>query len=71
MDQLPALDAASRDMIRTNAPTVEYVGMPFGGCYTFAWTITSNRQATLEAFTTPEDVESKPVRIREPRTYPR
>ena len=66
LDQLPDLDAASREMIRTCDPRVEYVGAPFGGDYTFVWQITSNRMATLNAFSTPESVDDKPVRIREP-----
>src|SRR5258707_156715 len=47
LGQLPDLDAASRDMIRTNSPKTAFVSLPFGGAYTFAWTISSNRVATL------------------------
>jgi hypothetical protein len=63
LDQLPDLDAASREMIRTNRPSIPYVGVPFGGNYWFRWTITSNRVAVLDALSRPEDVSSRPVKI--------
>ena len=65
LDQLPALDTASREMIQTGAPRIEYVGAPFGGSYWFCWTITSNRTAVLDAFTSLEDLSDRPVTIRE------
>ena len=63
LDQLPDLDADSREMIRTNRPSIPYVGAPFGGNYWFQWTITSNRVAVIDALSTPEDVSGRPVRI--------
>ena len=66
LDQLPALDTASREMIQTGAPRIEYVGAPFGGSYWFCWAITSNRTAVLHAFSSLEDLSDRPVTIREP-----
>ena len=66
LDQLPNLDSDSKEMIRTNAPKIWYVGAPFGGDYTFSWAISSNRTAELDALGTPENVSGRPVRIREP-----
>lgn len=63
LDQLPDLDAVSRAMIRTNRPSIPYVGAPFGGNYWFRWTISSNRVVVLDALNTPEDVSSRPVKI--------
>jgi hypothetical protein len=64
--QLPDLDNASRDMIRTNAPRIEFVGVPFGGDYWFCWTITSNRTAVLHAFSSLDNLNNRPVTIRMP-----
>jgi len=61
--QLPDLDAASREMIRTNAPSTPYVGLPFGGVYWFRWTICSNRVAVLSPGANPKDVRDAPVYI--------
>jgi hypothetical protein len=66
LDQLPALDAASREMIQTGAPRIEFVGAPFGGSYWFCWTISSNRTAVLNAFSSLENLSDRPVSIREP-----
>jgi len=63
LNQLSDLDSASRDMIRTNRPTIPYVGAPFGGNYWFRWTITSNRVAVLHAFSSPDNVGNCPVTI--------
>ena len=66
LDQLPTLDSASREMIRTNAPKIWFSGVPFGGDYLFEWTISSNRVASLDAFNTFDHLESAPVKIRQP-----
>jgi hypothetical protein len=66
LNQLPALDNASREMIRTNAPKIRFSGVPFGGDYFFEWTISSNRTAGLDAFNTFDHLESAPVTIRQP-----
>lgn len=63
LDQLPDLDVPSREMIRTNGPSIEYVGAPFGGSYWFRWMITSNRVAVLDAWSQPNDVSRSSVRI--------
>jgi hypothetical protein len=63
LDQLPDLDCASRDMIRTNPPSIPYVGAPFGGNYWFEWTISSNRVAVLNAGSIPGNVSDRPVSI--------
>ena len=65
LDQSSTLDAASRETIQTTAPKIWFVGVPFGGNYTFEWQIASNRVVTLDAFDTFDHVESAPVRIRE------
>ena len=65
LDQLPDLDSPSRDMIRTNAPKTAFVGLPFGGAYTFSWTISSNRVARLDVNNSLEHLESASVRIQE------
>jgi hypothetical protein len=66
LDQLPNLDGASREMIRTNAPRIEYVGAPFGGSYWLCWAISSNRTAVLGSFMRFEDLQNERVTIREP-----
>ena len=66
LDQLPTLDTPSRDNIRTAAPRIEYVGAPFGGSYWFCWAISSNRTAVLQAFSSLENLSTRPVTIREP-----
>jgi len=63
LDQLPDLDSASREMIRTNRPSIPYVGAPFGGNYWFRWPISSNRVAVLDAGGTPGNVSGRPVTI--------
>ena len=65
LDQCATLDPASRVTIHTTAPKIWFVGVPFGGDYTFEWQITSNRVVTLNAFNTFDHVENAPVRIRE------
>lgn len=47
--ELPTLDTASREIVRTTAPKIWFVSLPFGGDYTFQWRITSNRTVELHA----------------------
>ena len=63
--QTVELDQESREMIRTNAPRILYVGAPFGGQYTYQWTLTSNRFAELIHYGL-DGFEGRPVRIRTP-----
>ena len=66
LDQLLDLDSASRDMIRTNRPSIAYVGLPFGGDYWYRWAISSNRVAVLDAGLIPSEVSNTPVTIENP-----
>ena len=63
--QLPTLDTASREVIQTTAPKIWFVGVPFGGDYTFQWLITSNRTVELHASRGLEHFSDRAV-IREP-----
>ena len=65
LGQLSALDTGSQEMIKTNAPRIEYVGAPFGGSYYFCWMISSNRTAVLGAFSSLKNLSERPVWIRE------
>ena len=64
LGQLPDLDAASRDMVQTNAPKIRFSGVPFGGDYIFEWMITSNRTVTVDTFNTFDGLGASPVRVR-------
>ena len=64
LDQTAKLDFDSREMVRTNAPRVLYVGAPFDGQYTYQWAISSNRFAELITYGL-KGLEKGPVRIRE------
>jgi hypothetical protein len=64
LDQLPDLDPASQEMIRTNRPFIAYSGVPFGGNYWFRWAISSNRVVELDALSSPNDVSKSRVKIR-------
>ena len=66
LGQLPDLDVTSRDMIQTNAPTIRFSGVPFGGDYIFEWMITSNRTVAVDTFNTFEGLETSPVKVRQP-----
>ena len=66
LDQLPDLDSASRDMIRTNRPSISYVGLPFGANHWYRWAISSNRVAVLDAGLIPNEVSNKRVTIENP-----
>lgn len=65
LDQLPTLDAASREMIQTNTPRILFVSLPFGGDYTFRWMITSDRIVELYAGSTLAQLSERPVSVRE------
>lgn len=65
MLQLLTLDAASREVVQTTAPKIWFVGLPFGGDYTFQWLITSNRTVELHATSSLEYFSDSAV-IREP-----
>ncbi len=47
LTQVPDLDPASGEMVRTSNPAISYVGAPFGGSYWFRWQISSNRVAAV------------------------
>src|SRR5207302_7297917 len=47
--ELPNLDNTSREMVLTCDPKLRAVTFPFGGDYTFVWTISSNRTVELDA----------------------
>ena len=66
LGQLPTLDAVSREMIQTNAPKRWFVGLPFGGEYTFQWMITSNRTVELYSSSSLEHLSDCLVMVREP-----
>ena len=63
--QLPTLDTASREIVQTTAPKIWFVGVPFGGDYTFQWLITSNRTVELHASSGLQYFSDRAV-IREP-----
>ena len=65
--QLPNLDNTSLEMVRTCDPTLRAVTFPFGGDYTFVWTISSNRTVELDADSDYRNVDGRPVVIRERR----
>ena|SRR5688572_13773558 len=62
LDQLPALDSVSREMIRTNSPKFGYSGVPFGGAHIFQWAVSSNRVVELDTFNF-DHIESEPVKV--------
>src|SRR6476646_3807880 len=62
LQELPNLDTASREMIRTNRPSIPYVGSAFGGHSWFSWTISTNRFVELYWFTAPEGISNAPVK---------
>ena len=66
LHQCPTLDAASRETIQTSAPKIWFVGLPFGGDYTFQWMITSNRTVELQSANGLEHLSECSVFIREP-----
>jgi hypothetical protein len=66
LEQLPTLDTASRDMIKTNAPKIWFSGVPFGGDYMFEWRVASNRLASLDVFNNFDRVESAQVKLHQP-----
>ena len=66
LDQLPVPDSESREMVRTNAPRINYVGIVFGDTYLYSWTISSNRTAVLDSFSNLKNSSNRPVWIHGP-----